>query len=118
MKRKSDVLSLLFVAILGSAILFAGCASVAPVRIVPTEGMPHYAPTDAASVIVLRSEPSRPFENLGQVVLDPGDTLPVPEMEQKLRQAAATLGANAVYIASDMTTLKGPIFAYAIRYKD
>jgi hypothetical protein len=39
-------------------------------------------------------------------------------MEQKLRQAAASLGANAVFISSDMTTLKGPVFAYAIRYKD
>jgi hypothetical protein len=39
-------------------------------------------------------------------------------MEQKLRQAAASMGANAVFIISDMTTLKGPIFAHAIRYKD
>ena len=118
MKRKLDVLLILLVAICGSAMLLAGCASVAPVRIVPTEGTLHYPPTDPASVAVLRSEPPRPFETLGQVVLDPGHTLPVPEMEQKLRQAAASMGANAVFIISDMTTLKGPIFAHAIRYKD
>jgi hypothetical protein len=118
MKRKLDVLFILLVAIFGSVMLLAGCASVAPVRIVPTEGTPHYPPTDPTSVTVLRSEPPRPFVTLGQVVLDLGHTLPVPEMEQKLRQAAASLGANAVFISSDMTTLKGPIFAYAIRYKD
>jgi hypothetical protein len=39
-------------------------------------------------------------------------------MEQKLRKAAASLGANAVFIISDMTTLKGPVLAYAVRYKD
>ena len=118
MKRKLDVLFILLVAIFVSVMLLAGCASVAPVRIVPTEGTPHYPPTDPASVMVLRSEPPRPFETLGQVVLDPGHTLPVPEMEQKLREAAASMGANAVFIISDMTTLKGPIFAHAIRYKD
>ena len=118
MKRKLDVLFILLVAIFGSVMLLAGCAAVVPVRIVPAEGTPHYPPTDPASVTVLRSEPPRPFETLGQVVLDPGHTLPVPEMEQKLRQAAASMGANAVFIISDMTTLKGPIFAHAIRYKD
>lgn len=118
MKRKLDALVILLVAICGSVMLLTGCASVAPVRIVPAEGVPHYPPTDPTSVTVLHSEPPRPFEILGQVILDPGHTLPVPEMEQKLRQAAASLGANAVFISSDMTTLKGPIFAYAIRYKD
>ena len=117
MKRKLDALLILLVAICGSVMLLAGCASVAPVRIVPAEGTSHYPPTDPASVTVLRSEPPRPFETLGQVVLDPGHTLPVPEMEKKLREAAASLGANAVFISSDMTTLKGPVFAYAIRYK-
>lgn len=108
----------LFVAIFGSVMLLAGCASLAPVRIVPTEGTAHYPPTDPASVTVLHSEPTRPFETLGQVVLDAGNTLPVPEMEKKLREAAASLGANAVFISSDMTKLKGPVFAYAIRYRD
>jgi hypothetical protein len=118
MKRKPDAIVILLVAIFSSVMLLAGCTTVTPVRIVPTEGTPHYPPTDPASVMVLRSEPPRPFETLGQVVLDPGHTLPVPEMEKKLRQAAASLGANAVFISSDMTTLKGPIFAHAIRYKD
>ncbi|HBH86840.1 MAG TPA: hypothetical protein DDY17_04460 [Syntrophaceae bacterium] len=118
MKRKSDTLFILLVAIFGSVIILTGCAAVVPVRIVPTEGTPHYPPTDPASVMVLRSEPLRPFETLGQVVLDPGHTLPVQEMEQKLRKAAASLGANAVFIISDMTTLKGPVLAYAVRYKD
>ena len=118
MKRKPDAIVILLVAIFSSVMLLAGCTTVTPVRIVPAEGIPHYPPTDPASVTVLRSEPPRPFETLGQVILDPGHTLPVPEMEQKLRQAAASLGANAVFISSDMTTLKGPVFAYAIRYKD
>lgn len=118
MKRKPYAIVIMLIAIVGSVMLLSGCTTVAPVRIVPTEGAPHYAPTDPASVMVLRADPLRPFENLGQVVLDPGGTLPVPEMEQKLRQAAARMGANAVVIISDMTMLKGPILAFAIRYKD
>ncbi len=115
MKRKPDVLFILFVAIIGSVMLLAGC--VASHSKLPLKGRRIIA-TDPASVMVLRSEPLRPFETLGQVVLDQGHTLPVPEMEQKLRHAAASIGANAVFIISDMTALKGPIFAYAIRYKD
>ena len=80
MKRKPDALFILLVAIFSSVMLLAGCSTVTPVRIVPTDGTQHYPPTDPASVIVLRSEPLRPFETIGQVVLDPGDTLPVPDM--------------------------------------
>ena len=66
MKRKLDVLFILLVAICGTVMLLAGCASVvAPVRIVPAEGMPHYSPTVPASVTVLRSEPPRPPRNQG-----------------------------------------------------
>lgn len=118
MKRKPDVILILLVAIFGCITLLAGCATVSPVRIVLNDGAPHYPPADPESVMLLQSEPQRPFETLGQVVLDAGDTLSVPEREKKLRQAAASIGAHAVFITSDMTALKGPVFAYAIRYKD
>jgi hypothetical protein len=90
--------------------------------------MPAYSPTDPTTVMILRTQPLRPFETLGQIILEPEAALPVPEMEQKLRQAAASMGANAVVIISDMTMLAGShrseasggqiISANAIRFKD
>jgi hypothetical protein len=109
--------------------LFAGCTTTAnTVRIMPTVGMPAYPPTDPTTVMILRTQPVRPFETFGQVILEPESALSVPEMEQNLRQAAAGMGANAVVIISDMTMLAGShrseasggqiISANAIRFKD
>jgi len=108
--------------------LFTGCPTANTVRIMPTVGMPAYSPTDPTKVMILRTQPLRPFETLGQIILEPEAALSVPEMEEKLRQAAASMGANAVVIISDMTMLAGShrseasggqiISANAIRYKD
>lgn len=109
--------------------LFAGCTTTAnTVRIMPTVGMPAYPPTDQSTIIILRTQPLSKFETLGQIILEPETALSVPEMEQKLRQAAASMGANAVVIISDMTMLAGShrseasggqiISANAIRFKD
>jgi hypothetical protein len=86
--------------------LFAGCTTTAnTVRIMPTVGMPAYPPTDPTTVMILRAQPLSPFETLGQIILEPEAALSVPEIEQKLRQAAASMGANAVVFISDMTML-------------
>jgi hypothetical protein len=108
--------------------LVAGCPTTNIVRIMPTVGTPVYPPTDPTTIMILRTQPLRPFETLGQIILEPEAVLPVPEMEQKLRQAAASMGANAVVIISDMTMLAGShrseasggqiISANAIRFKD
>ena len=109
------------------AAFLAGCVASSPVRIVPLVGAPAYPPTDAASVAVLSAQPQIPYETLGQIVLEPEDMLPVPDMERMLRKAGASMGANAVVIMDDMYLQAdaGPatkprsqvVSAIAIRYK-
>jgi hypothetical protein len=72
-------------------------------------GIPSYPPTDPASVEVLRTEPLRPHERLGEVSLEPTGNPPVAEMEQKLQQAAAKMGANAVVLVADRTMRMGAV---------
>ncbi len=111
-----------------SLLISAACASP-PVRVLPLVGVPAYAPTDPSSIIVLRSEPPRRFQTLGQIIVEPEKPMPVPEIEQKLREAAAGMGANAVVIQADMTMQAGEdrqqqlsggqvVTAIAIRFVD
>ena len=46
-----------------------------------------------------------PHERLGEVSLKPEGNPPIAEMEAKLKQAAAKMGANAVVIVADTTGL-------------
>jgi hypothetical protein len=66
-------------------------------------GAPHFPPSDPAAVAILRSEPIRPHERLGEIVVD-ASTEPAPpiaEVEDKLRAEAAKLGADAVVVVLD-----------------
>jgi hypothetical protein len=129
MKRTENATKAFWFTVLVGMLFIVGCAAAPPVRILPLVGAPAYPPTDPVTVMVLRTEPQRPFETLGQVVLEPeGNALSVPELEQKLREAAASMGANAVVITADMTMQAGGnrmeqsggqvVSAIAIRFKD
>jgi hypothetical protein len=66
-------------------------------------GAPHFPPSNPATVEILRSEPIRPHERLGEIVVD-ASTEPAPpiaEVEDKLRAEAAKLGADAVVVVLD-----------------
>jgi hypothetical protein len=59
---------------------------------------------------VLRTEPTRPHVQLGQVQAEPSsDSLPTPQIEQALQKAAAKMGANAVVIVADRTQTMGAV---------
>jgi hypothetical protein len=86
--------------------IFASCSYVS------TEtrhylGVSIYPPSDPSRIEILRSEPQRPHERLGEVILEPQGNPSVAEMEAKMRQEAAKLGANAVIIVADETRLMG-----------
>ncbi len=68
-----------------------------------------YVPTDPASVEILRSEPIYPNIRLGEVVVEPQGDPSASEMEQKIREASAKMGADAAVIVADTTTRMGPI---------
>ena len=88
----------------------AACATV-DVHTTEYVGAPRYQPTEPNGVQILRTEPTVPHERLGELVVD-ASTDPAPpviEIEQKLCQAAAKLGANAVVIVLDRVQ---PVAAY------
>ncbi len=115
-------------AVLFSMLILAGCTSAVPVKIMPYVGVTAYPPTDPASIMVLQSDPLRPHQTLGHVIVRPEDPLSFEEMDQVLRDAAASMGADAVVIIANMRMHAGAnslqmsaghvISAVAIRYND
>ncbi len=87
-------------------ILAAGCSSI-EVATTPGIGAPTLAPTDPATVQVLQGPPSQPFTELGQVTLEADTGTATAQIEAKLQQGAAKLGANAVFITEDRTQAVG-----------
>ncbi len=85
-----------------AGLTLSGCASISETahRYL---GSPQYPPTNPANVRVLQSEPKRPKEALGEVLLIVHGNPPEQKLEERLRRAAARFGAEAVFIATDRT---------------
>jgi hypothetical protein len=66
-------------------------------------GVQHFSPTDPSSVEILRQVPARMHEKRGEIRVeastDPAS--PIGDIENKLREEGAKLGANAVVIVYD-----------------
>ena len=99
---------------LGAAAVFVavtGCNSV-PVQTRQNVGGPTYPPTNPATVQILREAPSRPNVKLGEITAEPESTsTPVSDIEAKLKEAGAKLGADAVVIVVDKTAVTGATVA-------
>ena len=54
-------------------------------------------------VQILTAEPKQPHDRLGEVMLSVGGNPPREKVEQKLKRAAAKLGADAVFVQYDTT---------------
>lgn len=90
--------------LLPAALVFmtAACASVSATSM-QYVGTPNFPPSDPAVIEILRAEPSRPYERLGEVSVT-ASTRPSPELaavEEKLRAKASALGADAVVVVQD-----------------
>src|SRR5690606_16364601 len=81
-----------------------GCASL-DASTTQYVGAPRFEATDASRVRVLRSEPTKPHDKLGEIEVDASinPAPPVEEIETKLRAEAAKLGADAVVVVFDRT---------------
>jgi hypothetical protein len=86
--------------------LATGCNTI-PVQTRQDLGTPTYPPTDPATVQILRTEPTQNHVKLGEITAQPDENTPVAQIEAKLQQAAAKLGANAVVIVVDRTAVVG-----------
>jgi hypothetical protein len=101
------VTCLLLVALAG---MLASCTSLHATA-TPYVGAPHFPPSDPSRVESVRTEPARPHERLGEIMVDASTEPPPPitEVEDKLRTEASKLGADAVVVVVDRVQ---PIGAY------
>lgn len=101
---------LLGAALIACALALTACATV-DAQTTAYVGVEHPAPTLASEVQVLRTEPTRPHVRLGEIIIDASvdPAPPITQVEQKLREQAATLGANAAVVVYDNIQ---PVAAY------
>ena len=104
MKRPSTKIPALTVLIILSLLFGCTYVSVESRRYL---AVPSYPPTDPASVQILHAPPTQPHERLGEISLQPEGNPPVQEMEAKLREAAAKMGADAAVIVADKMRYMG-----------
>ena len=93
------------------ACVTASCATVSATSM-QYIGSADQSPTDPARVQILKAMPAQRHERLGEISLT-ASTQPAPSVsnvEEKLREKAGRLGADAVVIVSDSLQ---PIGAYA-----
>ena len=106
---------------LSLAALACALVSCAYVEATSTQyvGVPRRPPVEPAAVQVLPAEPAQRHERLGEVLLDISVDPPAPvaDIEQKLREEAAKMGASAVYVIRDaMRPGERRLVGIAIRY--
>lgn len=93
---------ILAVAASAGILALAACASI-DVNTIPYVGVQTYPPTHPAQVTILRAAPTRPHLRLGEVAvtvsIDPAP--PIADIEAKIREQAAALGADAAVIVVD-----------------
>ncbi len=91
--------------------LLAGCSTLNPVsiKVVPLGGAPQYPPTEPGIVAILHQEPSRPHAAIAEIYAEPQGSPKPSEIADKLREAGAKLGADAVVIVADRQLVMGAI---------
>jgi len=104
MRTISQRLCLLVVASL--AIFATGCNTVS-VQSTQYVGVPSYPATDPLSVQIVRQPPTAPNVRLGEITVEPQGNPTNQEIEAKMQQSAAKMGANAVVIVADRTMVTG-----------
>lgn len=94
-----------------AALVICGCATISE-NTHAFVGSPVLAPTLPASVQIYAQEPKQPKERLGEIILSIEGNPSRQKVDDKLKKAAAKLGANGVYVVSDRTHI------YPIMYWD
>lgn len=101
---------ILVCALLASALGLSACATV-DAQTTAYVGVEHPAATIPAEVQILRVEPTRPHVRLGEILVDASvdPAPPITQVEEKLRNEGAKLGADAVVVVYDHIQ---PVAAY------
>lgn len=100
--------TLFFAALIGCLLALSACATV-EAQVTQYVGVPQYPPTIPAEVQVLRTDPTRPFVRLGEILIDASiePAPPMAEIELKLQTEGAKLGADAVVVVYDKIATVG-----------
>jgi hypothetical protein len=93
-------------AVLGGILLLGGCSYVS-VQSHEYLGVPKYPPTDPAAIEILHAPPKEPCDRIGEITLEPQGSPSTKDIEDKLRNRAAQMGADAVVIVADTTRMMG-----------
>jgi hypothetical protein len=98
------------VGITAAALALAACVTLSATSI-PYVGAPRPPAVDPATVQIMRTVPSRPHDQLGEIIVDASiePAPPIADVEAKLRSEAAQLGADAVVVVLDRVQ---PVGAY------
>jgi hypothetical protein len=82
--------------------MLVSCATI-DATVTQYAGAPRFPATNPAAVEILRVEPIRPHERLGEIEVDASaePAPPIEKVEDKLRAEAASLGADAVVVVVD-----------------
>ena len=112
------LLALLLVLTAAAALLLTGCSTVSAdsTRYI---GALQFPPSDPSRVEILRREPKRPHERIGEIVLRPSGDPDVAEIEKKLREETARLGGDAAVLVYDKTRRMGTVVTgnWWVRYR-
>ncbi len=74
-------------------------------------GAPQYPPTDPAGIQILRQKPTRAYDTLADLFVEPqSGNPPIAAIENALQQRAAKYGADAVLITMDRMEKSGSTY--------
>ena len=88
--------------LLAASLALCGCSTIS-VNTKAYLASPRCAPSDPAKVEILAAEPKQSKDRLGEIMLSVGGNPGRERLEDKLKHAAAKLGADAVFVVYDKT---------------
>ena len=91
------------------ALLLTACSGIST-RTQPYVGVPNYPPAEPKNVEILTTEPTRPKDRLGEIVLDISGEPSKSDIEKAIKEKAARLGADGAFIVYDRTHIFPVVF--------
>lgn len=95
---------------MAALLTLCGCSSI-DVNSKVYLGLPKYAPADPTKVAILAAEPKQANERVGEIMLSVQGNPSREKLEDKLKHAAARLGADAVFVLQDKTHVFPVVYA-------
>jgi hypothetical protein len=106
---KTRIQTLTLIASVAALLAGAGCNTVST-NSTQYLGGPTFAPSDPTQVVILRTMPTRPHIQLGEIRAEPSSTsVDVATIETAIRKKAAKMGADAAVVVVDRIQTTGAV---------